>query len=243
MRLNETRVLITGATGGIGTALAQAMSKRGARVIVHGRDRARLLAFARQGFETIEADLEEAGALERVAREALDRGPIDVLVNNAGVLQRMDFARTEIEQDLISSDREIALNLRVPVQLTRLLLPSLMTRPSAAIVNVTSGLALLPTQPAPVYCATKAALHSFSMSLRWQLEKSSVRVHEALPVRVDTAMTRGHGAWAMPATSCADAIVRRIERDQPTILVGKSSLLARAALFLPLLSERIMRHV
>ena len=178
-----------------------------------------------------------------VPREALDRGPIDVLVNNAGVLQRMDFARTEIEQDLISSDREIALNLRVPVQLTRRLLPSLMTRPSAAIVNVTSGLALLPTQPAPVYCATKAALHSFSMSLRWQLEKSSVRVHEALPVRVDTAMTRGHGAWAMPATSCADAIVRGIERDQPTILVGTSSLLAHAALFLPLLSERIMRHV
>ncbi len=242
MKLDGKRILVTGATGGIGGALAQTLRARGAAVIVHGRDHARLDKFARNGFEVVESRLDDHGAAEALVQRVLAVGPLDILINNAGVQEQLDFRSTDVESQLTSIDRELDVNLRAPVVLTRLLLPTLLARPVAAVVNITSGLALVPKQSAPVYCATKAALHSFSTTLRWQLEGTSVDVFEALPPLVDTAMTRGRDKGKISPEQCAREIVHGLERDRHTILIGKTALLAILVSMAPFIARRIMRH-
>lgn len=242
MDLRGKRFLVTGATGGIGGALAATLRDRGARVVVHGRSPARLAALADAGFETIEGALDSDGATARLAARVLVGGPLDGLVNNAAIQTLADFrADGDIDGQLAAIDQELAVNLRAPIHLTRRLLPTLLARPDAAIVNISSGLALVPKQSAPVYCATKAALHSFSTSLRWQLAGSSVRVFEALPPIVDTAMTAGRGRGKLSPARCAEAIVRGVERNRATIYVGKSAVLALLVRLSPGLAARILR--
>jgi short-subunit dehydrogenase involved in D-alanine esterification of teichoic acids len=236
------RVLVTGATGGIGGALALALRTAGAVVVVHGRDARRLGALADAGFETVAAELDEPGAAVALVAQVLAGGPLDVLVNNAAVQVLMDFRGDDVEGQLASLDRELAVNLRAPIHLTRLFLPTLLARPAAAVVNISSGLALVPKQSSPVYCATKAALHSFSRSLRWQLDGTSVRVFEALPPVVDTEMTRGRGTGKISPERCAAEILRGLQRDQATHFVGRSAWLAAMARLAPDFAERIMRR-
>jgi short-subunit dehydrogenase involved in D-alanine esterification of teichoic acids len=242
MELSTKRVLITGGTGGIGGALARALAAEGARVIVTGRDQGRLEAMAAEGFETFSAELEQPSAAQTLVAQVLRAGPLDVLINNAAIQVLMDLRSDQVGSQLADLDRELDLNLRAPIHLTRLLLPTLLTRPAAAVVNVTSGLALVPKQSAPGYCATKAALHSFSIALRWQLEGTSVKVFEALPPLVDTAMTKGRGTGKLSPEACAKEIVAGLRADRTTLLVGKSALLARVSRWAPEFAARRMRH-
>ena len=126
MRLEHKRILITGATGGIGAALAREMRSAGARVVAHGRDPARLARLAAEGFETLQADLAMPGAALALSRRALEAGPLDVLVHGAGVQHAINFTAGDGSCDLARIDGEIDLNLRIPIVLTRLLLPSLL---------------------------------------------------------------------------------------------------------------------
>lgn len=244
MKLAGKRVLVTGATGGIGGALATALAEGGAQVIAHGRDEGRLAGFRERGLECVSEDLSAPEGPARLAAAVLASGPVDVLINNAAIQEFIDL--TQVTGDAAPQraliDRELELNLRAPIHLACLLLPTLLRRPESAIVNVTSGLALMPKQSAPTYCATKAALHSFSLSLRWQLEGTSVRVFEALPPLVDTEMTRGRGRGKITAGQCAQRIIDALEADETTILVGKSRWLAVLARLLPSLAQRLMRR-
>ncbi|XXF78637.1 SDR family NAD(P)-dependent oxidoreductase [Myxococcaceae bacterium GXIMD 01537] len=241
MDIGGKRVLITGGTGGIGGALARAMREKGARVAVTGRDAGRLRRLADDGFEVFEAALDAPGGPERLVERVLSAGPVDILVNNAAVQALMDFRAEDVAGQLASIDRELELNLRAPLRLTRLLLPSLLQRPSAAVVNVTSGLALVPKQSSPVYCATKAALRSFSTSLRWQLEGTRVQVFEALPPLVDTEMTRGRGTRKLSPERCAAELLDGLLKDRHPLYIGKTGLLALLARWTPGVAERIMR--
>jgi short-subunit dehydrogenase involved in D-alanine esterification of teichoic acids len=136
---------------------------------------------------------------------------------------------------------ELDINLVSPLYLTKLFLPQLLSQPTAAIVNVSSGLGIVPKQSAPVYCASKAALHSFTKSLRWQLEGSSVKVFEIIPPIVDTAMTRGRGRGKISPEALVEEFWTDFARNRYEIRIGKTKLLFVLQRLMPAIAERIMR--
>ena len=165
---------------------------------------------------------------------------LNVLINNAGIQYNYDFAEASGQMSRIS--HEINVNLTAPVQLTALLLPHLLTRPEAAVVNVSSGLGLVPKRSAPVYCATKAGLHLFSKALGYQLAGTSVRVMEVIPPLVDTPMTAGRGRGKISPEQLVDEFLRGFARNQPEINIGKVGLLRLIQRLSPALADRILRN-
>lgn len=188
MKTTNNRVLITGGGSGIGLALAQKFLTAGNEVIIAGRDMEKLTAVqqAHPQMHIAATDLTNLNSLQQLVNQHPD---INILINNAGVQFNYDFADSEAPLDLI--EREIETNVTGLMQLTKLYLPHLQSQTDAAIINVSSALGVVPKEDAPVYCASKAAVHIFSKSLRWQLEASSVRVFEIIPALVDTPMTNG----------------------------------------------------
>ncbi len=128
-----------------------------------------------------------------------------------------------------------------PLLLIKLLLPALHAQPSAAIVNVSSGLALVPKQSAAVYCASKAGLHSFTTALRWQLEGSTIAVFEIMPPLVDTAMTAGRGRRKLSPDALAAEFWSGWCADRLVLPIGRTKQLVWLQRWLPHLAERIMR--
>lgn len=239
MQIQGHTVLITGGAGGIGKALAERFLGAGNRVIVTGRNERRLAALRAEhpAIETHIADMADASALEHLAAVCPD---VTVLVNNAAVQHTYDFADSSAPAELIAS--ELATNLSGPLTLIKLLLPQLLTRPEAAIVNITSGLAYVPKQSAAVYCGSKAGLHIATRALRWQLEGTPVRVFEVIPPLVDTGMTAGRGSGKITPQALADAFWPAFARDQEVIPIGKSRLLLLLQRAAPGVADRIMRR-
>lgn len=221
MKIAGKRALVTGGTDGIGIEIARALKAKGAAVLVCGRDRARLDAAQAEGFEAVAADLSTPGGVD-AAVSAAGSPPIDIIVNNAGMGVDYDIGGPI---DLDGVDRCIALNLTAPIHLVTRLIDVLRARPEAMIVNVTSGLAIAPNSGAPVYCATKAGLRSFTMAVRAQLKGSKVHVLEALPPVVETRMTVANKHKKMPASECARQIVAAMEAGKPQANVGMTAVL------------------
>lgn len=156
----------------------------------------------------------------------------------------IDFAGEPTEAVLSNIDTEVRTNLTGLAKLTALFLPLLRQEREAAVVNVSSGLALVPKTSAPLYCVTKAAVRSFSKSLRWQMEdgRLPIRVFELLPPMVDTAMTSGRGKGKIPPEQVASALLAGMRRNVWEIRVGKVRVLHPLSRFLPGLVERILRN-
>ncbi len=191
MQLNNRTVLITGGSGGIGLGLARAFHAAGSRVVVCGRDRDKLQAAERAlpGLTAMACDVGSTSEREQLAREVLEGFPgLDVLVNNAGVQRTIDLKAGYA--DVKAGEDEIEINFTAVVELTGLLIGGLLGQASAEIINVSSALALMPIASLPVYCATKAALHTYSLALRQQLKDTAVRVVEVLPPGVETDLNR-----------------------------------------------------
>lgn len=188
MKFLSNLALITGGGTGIGRGLAEALARQGTRVIITSR-RASVLAevcATNPGISAYQLDLTDRAALAKAAKELPEKfGPIDCLINNAGV-QRIQVLREP--QPLDFGDLEIDTNLSALLATTAALLPHLMAQPRSSIVNITSGLAYVPLARMPVYCATKAAVHSFTQSLRHQLRGTPVRVIELAPPAVRTEL-------------------------------------------------------
>jgi short-subunit dehydrogenase involved in D-alanine esterification of teichoic acids len=163
---------------------------------------------------------------------------VSTLVNNAGIQVNKPLAQATAEE----IEYELNINFLAPVLLARGYLPHLMSKPSAAIINVTSGLALVPKEVAAIYCASKAALHSFSKALRWQLDKSSVRVFEVMPPLVETAMTAGRGKGKISAEQLAEEFWRGFVADRYEMQIGKTKLLSAINRLAPSVADKIMRH-
>jgi uncharacterized oxidoreductase len=231
-------VLITGGTSGIGFALAQKFLHQGNDVIVTGTNFQKAEAIKHQfPVMTVElADMRDRQALEKLVYRYPD---VNILVNNAGIQYNYDFANSAIDVEQI--EVELDINLLGPLYLTKLLLPQLLNHPTAAIINVSSGLGIVPKQSAPVYCASKAALHSFTKALRWQLEKTSVRVFEIIPPIVDTAMTQGRGRGKITPEALVEEFWRDFSHDRFEMRIGKTKLLFALQRLMPSLAERIMR--
>lgn len=199
MKPKGNTILITGGTSGIGLALAQGLAAQGNTVIIAGRRQALLnaVATATPGLQTLALDVTDTAALPAVAADLTARFPaLNVLINNAGIMVAEDV--------LAASDgtaaATITTNLLAPIQLTAALLPHLMRQPTATVVNVTSGLSFVPLASTPTYSATKAALHSYTQSLRHQLRGTNVQVLELAPPAVQTDLMPGHAQnpHAMP---------------------------------------------
>lgn len=215
MRLDDSRVLITGASSGIGAATARAMAGRHARLVLTGRDRARLEAVAAQtGGRCVTADI--ASGTVALATEA---GAVDVLVANAGT----GWAGSVTGMSVWAIEDLVAVNLVAPMRLTRLLLPGMIERGRGHIVFVASIAGVVGVPGEAVYSATKAGLIGFADALR---AETGVGVSVVLPGVVDTPFFQRRGApyarrrpAPIPAERVARAIVRAVERESAEVYV------------------------
>jgi len=191
MKILNRTVLVTGGTGGIGLGIAEAFHRSKSTVIVCGRNREKLSTVEKKFPEiiTLSCDVGDARQRENLAAEVLRRFPdLDILVNNAGIQRYIDLKKGYDE--LKSGEDEIAINFVSAVEITALFIGHLMKRPSAAIINVSSGLGFMPMLNTPIYSATKAAIHTYSLVLRQQLKDTSVKVIEIVPPMVDTGLNK-----------------------------------------------------
>lgn len=236
MKHTDHVVLITGGATGIGFALAQRFHESGNRVVIVGRTAQKLAAAAAAlpGVKTCIADISLASDRDKLVAEYPDAS---ILVNNAG-MQNISPILQSSPEDIA---QELNVNFLAPVLLCRGFLPLLLQRESAAIVNVSSGLALIPKQTASIYCASKAALHSFSKTLRWQLEGTSVKVFEVLPPVVDTAMTAGRGRAKITPDQLAAEFWEGFRQDRFEMRIGLTKFFALAHRVAPALVEKPVR--
>ncbi len=195
MKITNNTILITGGGSGIGRSLAEAFHALGNQVIISGRNQKNLdiTTAANPGMKSLTVDMTDMNIIHSFATKLEQEFPsLNVLINNAGIMQLEKL----LEDGNCSETAAvtIATNLLGPIQLTNALLPLLRKQAHSTIMNVTSGLAFIPLAVTPTYSATKAALHSYTESLRYQLRETSVEVLELAPPYVATELMGAHQA-------------------------------------------------
>ena len=207
MKKTGNTILITGGGSGIGKALAEAFHHAGNRVIIAGRREAPLkaVADANPGMAYRLLDIADGASIPAFAAELVSSFPdLDAVLNNAGIM--VPEAISEAPAYLATAEETIAINLLGPIRLTAALLPHLMTKKNATVLTVSSGLAFVPLSLTPTYSATKAAIHSYSQSLRQQLKDTGVEVVEIAPPYVQTELMTPEQASDPRAMPLADFI-------------------------------------
>ena len=187
MEMTGNTILITGGGSGIGRGLAEAFHKLGNQVVIAGRRQSVLdeTTKANPGMKSLTLDVENADAIVAFAEKITTEFPkLNVVINNAGSGQFENIASDGIDVKAVES--AFTTNVLGPIRLTAALLPHLKKQSKSTVANVTSGLAYLPLAWMPTYCSTKAALHSYTESLRYQLKDTSIEVLEIAPPYVQT---------------------------------------------------------
>ena len=187
MNLTGNTILITGGGSGIGRGLAEAFHKLGNQVIIAGRRQEMLdqTASGSPGMKAIVLDMADPASIDNAVQKLTAHFPeLNVVINNAGIMRPEDVKKGAVAD----AEAIVTTNLLGPIRLTAALLPYLLEQTSATVINVSSGLAFVPLAMTPTYCATKAALHSYSQSLRYQLKDTGVRVLEIIPPWVATEL-------------------------------------------------------
>jgi len=230
MNIERNTILITGGGTGIGKALATRFLERGNEVIVCGR-RNEVLDVLKKEYpkvHTRNCDVASSNERKDLAESIIREFPaLNVLVNNAGIQRRVDLTK---ETGWGITRSEIDVNLNAPINLCQLFYPHFAQKQSAAFVNVTSGLSFAPLASVPVYCATKAALHSFTLSLRWQLEDSQIEVIEVIPPAVDTDLQApGLHTFGVNVDEFADHVFAELEKGESEIAFGTALNASRAS--------------
>jgi uncharacterized oxidoreductase len=229
MQLNGNHILITGGSSGIGAALAEAFHQRGNTVGICGRRVRRLEQMQARlpGLKTLACDISRNEGRRTLLVWAQREMPqLNVLVNNAGIQRDIDF--TGGLDQYLDGDSEIATNLQSPIELTGLFAPLLRRNANPAFINISSGLGFVPACAMPVYSATKAAMHAFSMAMRAQFEKVGVKVYEVIPPAVDTELNaagraqRGNFRANLSAEEFVAGVMKGLADDVPEIAYGNS---------------------
>lgn len=214
MKQTGNTILITGGGSGIGEALAHRFHDQGNTVIVAGRrlDALERACAGRERMHAIMLDVESAAAIDDFAGRLLAAHPdLNVLVNNAGIMR---YEELDQRRDLTDAEATITTNLLGPIRLTDALIDHLVAQDDAAIVNVTSGLAFVPLIFTPTYNATKAAIHSYTISLREML-RGRVEVIELAPPAVQTDLTPGQSTRTsyLPLADFIDEVMTQFAQD------------------------------
>jgi len=231
MNLSSNTVLVTGGSNGIGFAFAQRFLQSGSKVIICGRREKKLNEAKEKLGDVVTIVCDVGKPEERIAlyNRAVEEFPdVNVLVNNAGIQCRVKLAENPAWRSI---DEEISVNLDAPIHLSVLFAQHFMKQKNPAIINVTSGLAFVPMVSAPIYCTTKAGLHSFTLSLRRQLSKTPVEVIEVIPPAVQTDLGgQGLHDFGTPLDEFADDVFKKLNKGDIEIAYGfaeRSSKLSR----------------
>ena len=218
MKMTGNTILMTGGGSGIGRGLAEAFHALGNTVVIAGRRKAMLeeTTKANPGVGSLTLDIEDPASIHAFAKQVAAEYPkLNVVIHNAGIMKLEDLrtaAGTEV------AEQTIAINLLGPIRLTAALLPLLQKQPYSAIMTASSGLAFVPLAPTPTYCATKAAIHSYTQSLRYLLKDTSTEVLELIPpyVATDLMGSSAGDPRAMPLDKFI-AEVMEILKTQPDV--------------------------
>ena len=236
MKTNGNSILITGGATGIGFSLAEAFVKTGNKVMICGRRKARLEE-ARGKLPQIQ--VRQCNLSLKEDRESFcnwvrdNYKDLNILINNAGIQRFIDLKKGTAE--LFAGEDEIQTNLAAPIHLSSYFAPLLLAKKEAAIINVSSGLGFVPIAAMPVYCATKAGVHIFSVSLRHQLKGTSVKVFEIVPPAVETELGKGatgdseqeyHG---IQPSEVALETLKAFKNDEYEIVIGEAKGLVEGA--------------
>src|SRR5215831_8507867 len=223
MKLTGNTIFITGGGSGIGRGLAEALHQRKNQVIIAGRRKDRLMevAKANPGMAWVELNIEDPASILAVANRLTSEYPkLNVLINNAGIMN-IDDASVAIDEKLLVAT--LTTNLMGPIRMTGALIEHLKRQPHAAVINTTSVLGFVPLAVTAVYSSTKAAMHSYTMSLRYKLKDTSVRVLEIAPPWVRTDLLGSNNEpRAMPLADFIEATMRILGTDADEVLVEQA---------------------
>jgi uncharacterized oxidoreductase len=231
MDVTNNTILITGGTSGIGLELTKQLLILGNTVIITGRNQERLDQ-VQQLFpkaHTFQSDVSDPEAITALYRDVISQFPdLNMLINNAGEMRKINLQ--DISIDLENINREIEINLSGPIRMVQQFLPHLKTQKQAAILNVTSGLALIPYPIAPIYGATKSGLRSYTKSLRIQLKHTSIQVFELIAPAANTPLNDKFGSDVdikslMQADKLVTATIKALKKDKPEIYPGLAAII------------------
>ena len=226
MELTNNTILISGGTSGFGYEFANRLLALGNTIIITGRDQAKLDLTKKKlpGIHTFQSDVSDPAAIQQLYKNVTAQFPqLNILINNAGEMRKIDLQDESIDLDNIV--REININLSGPIRMVQAFLPHLKTKGNAAIVNVTSGLALVPFPLAPVYGATKSGLRSYTKSLRVQLKTTGIKVFELVAPGSNTPLNDKFAgdvdeSMMMDPVKLIDVAIKGIQNDKFEIYPG-----------------------
>ena len=229
MKTNGNTILITGGATGIGFALAEAFIKTSNKVLICGRRETRLKEAKSKlpQIHTRKCDLSNNIDRETFCSWVKENyRDLNIVINNAGIQRLVDLKNGTAA--LLKGEDEIQTNFAAPMYLSAFFAPLLMNKRESAIINVSSGLAFVPMAIMPVYCATKAAMHSFTVSLRHQMQATNIKVFEIVPPAVETELGKGSTVESedvyrgISPSEVATATLKAIENDQYEIVIGEA---------------------
>jgi len=243
MEITKNVILLTGGTSGIGLEMVRQLYELDNKLIITSSNKDNLvnLKINFPNINTIVCDLgKKESALNLITKCLEEFSDINIIINNAGI--QNNYFWIEEKDGYAKIEDEIRVNFTSPMHIIYGLLPILSNKNNSAIVNVSSGLAFAPKKSAPIYCASKAAIHNATKALRYQLENTSVKVFEIIPPLVDTAMTKGRGKGKITPKKLVDEFLYNFKKDKYESNIGKTKLFRFLQRILPKLADNILKN-